>query len=164
MKIIISDIPLEGLELDFNSSVESGALLSPVRACLRIDKHGTEVEVKGELTAEAMLQCSRCLNEFQKSLSIPFDVVYHPMEELKGEDTHEVKSEELDTDFYSGDELDMDILIKEQIALNLPMKPLCAELCKGLCPGCGTDLNKAQCACNLEKTDPRFESLKKLLH
>ena len=164
MKIIISDIPLEGLELDFNSSVESGALLSPVRARLRIEKHGTEVEVKGDLTAEARLQCSRCLNEFQKSLSIPFDVVYHPMEELKGEETHEVKSEELDMDFYSGDELDMDILIKEQVELNLPMKPLCTELCKGLCPECGADLNATQCNCNLEKTDPRFEALKKLLH
>ncbi len=164
MKIIISDIPLEGLDLDFESSIETDALLTPVRARLRIEKHDTEVFVKGDLTAEAKLQCSRCLKEFQKYLSIPVEVVYHPVEELKEEDTHEIKSEELDMDFYSGDELDPEVLVKEQIELNLPMKPLCSESCKGLCPGCGADLNTVRCSCNLEKTDPRFAALKKLLN
>lgn len=164
MKIIISDIPLEGLELDFESSIEADALLTPVRARLRIEKHETEVFVKGDLTAKAKLQCGRCLKEFQKYLSIPVEAVYHPVEELKEEDTHEIKSEELDMDFYSGDELDLDILLKEQIELNLPMKPLCSESCKGLCPGCGADLNTVRCSCNLGKTDTRFAALKKLLH
>jgi uncharacterized protein len=164
MKIIISEIPLEGLELDFESSVESDAILTPVRARLRIEKHETEVFVKGDLTAEAKLQCGRCLKDFQKSLSIPVEAVYHPVDELKGEDTHEIKSEELDMDFYSGDELDLEVLLKEQIELNLPMKPLCSESCKGLCPECGTDLNTGRCSCNLEKTDPRFAALKKLIN
>lgn len=164
MKIIISDIPLEGLELDFESSIETDAFLTPVRARLRIEKHDTEVFVKGDLTAEAKLQCGRCLKEFQKYLSIPVEAVYHPVEELKEEDTHEIKSEELDMDFYSGDELDPEILVKEQIELNLPMKPLCSESCKGLCPGCGTDLNTDRCSCNPGKTDPRFAALKKLLN
>ena len=164
MKIIISDIPLEGLELDSESSVESDALLTPVRARLRIEKHETEVLVKGDLTAGVKFQCGRCLKDFQKSLSIPVEAVYHPVEELKEEDTHEIKSDELDMDFYSGDELDLDILLKEQIELNVPMKPLCSESCKGLCPGCGTDLNTGRCSCNLEKTDPRFAALKKLLN
>ena len=164
MKIIISDIPLEGLELDFESSIEADALLTPIRARLRIEKHEPEVFVKGDLTAEVTLQCGRCLKEFQKYLSIPVEVVYHPGEELKEEDTHEIKSEELDMDFYSGDELDLEVLLKEQIELNLPMKPLCSESCKGLCPGCGTDLNTVRCSCNLEKTDPRFVALKKLLN
>ncbi len=164
MKIIISDIPLEGLELDFESSIETDAFLTPVRARLRIEKHDTEVFVKGDLTAEAKLECGRCLKEFRKYLSIPVEAVYHPVEELKEEDTHEIKSEELDMDFYSGDELDPEILVKEQIELNLPMKPLCGESCKGLCPGCGADLNIDRCSCNPEKTDPRFAALKKLLN
>ena len=164
MKIIISDIPLEGLELDSESSVESDALLTPVRARLRIEKHETEVLVNGDLTAEAKFQCCRCLKDFQKSLSIPVEAVYHPVEELEEEDTHEIKSEELDMDFYSGDELDLDILLKEQIELNLPMKPLCGESCKGLCPECGTDLNTGRCSCKMEITDPRFAALKKLLN
>jgi uncharacterized protein len=164
MKIIISDIPLEGLELDSESSVESDALLTPVRARLRIEKHETEVLVKGDLTAHAKLQCGRCLKDFRKPLSVPVEAVYHPVDELKEEDKHEIKSEELDMDFYSGDELDLEVLIKEQIELNLPMKPLCSENCKGLCPGCGTDLNTGRCSCNPEKTDPRFAALKKLIN
>jgi uncharacterized protein len=164
MKIIIPDIPLEGLELDSESSVESDALLTPVRARLRIEKHETEVLVKGDLTAEANLQCGRCLKDFRKLLSIPIEAVYHPVEELREEDTHEIKSEELDMDFYSGDELDLDVLLKEQIELNLPMKPLCSENCKGLCPKCGTDLNTVRCSCKPDITDLRFAALKKLLN
>jgi len=164
MKIIISDIPLEGLEIDSESSVESDALLTPVRARLRIEKHETEVLVKGDLTAEAKLQCGRCLKDFLKLLSVPVEAVYHPVKELEEEDTHEIKSEELDLDFYSGDELDLDVLLQEQIELNLPMKPLCSENCKGLCPECGTDLNTGRCSCKLEITDPRFAALKKLLN
>jgi len=164
MKIIISDIPLEGLEIDSESSVESDALLTPVRARLRIEKHETEVLVKGDLTAEAKLQCGRCLKDFFKLLSVPVEAVYHPVKELEEEDTHEIKSEELDLDFYSGDELDLDVLLQEQIELNLPMKPLCSENCQGLCPECGTDLNTVRCSCKLEKTDPRFAALKKLLN
>ena len=53
------------------------------------------------------LQCSRCLKDFWSELSIPVDVVYHPVEELKGEDKHEIKAEELDMDFYSGEEMDL---------------------------------------------------------
>jgi uncharacterized protein len=44
------------------------------------------------------------------------------------------------------------------------MKPLCAELCRGICPVCGTDLNVDTCTCSLRKSDPRFEELKKLLN
>ena len=95
---------------------------------------------------------------------MPVNVVYHSVEELKDEaHLNEVKSEELDLDFYSGEELDLLDLIKEQIELNLPMKPLCDDACKGICPKCGTDLNVKSCTCSVKDIDPRFESLKKLI-
>ena len=71
MKIIISDIPLEGLELDFESSVESDALLTPVRARLRIEKHETEVLVKGDLTAEAKLAVRQVPERFSEITFYP---------------------------------------------------------------------------------------------
>jgi uncharacterized protein len=163
MKILISEIPEKGLDLELRETIENDIILSPVAAQLRLEKVGNEVVVKGNLRADIKLQCSRCLKEFCSGLSVPVDVVYHPVEELKGEDKHEVRGEELNMDFYSGEEMDLLAFMEEQLALNLPMKPLCAELCKGICPKCGTDLNVNSCTCNARVIDSRLEVLKKLL-
>ena len=164
MKIRIPDIPDEGLTLDIEESIDTNSVLSPVSARLRTEKAGAEIMVKGDLRAEIKLICSRCLKEYNGKLTIPVDVVYHPVEELKDEaHLNEVKSEELDLDFYSGEEIDLLDLVKEQVELNIPMKPLCDDACKGICPKCGTDLNIRSCTCSVKDIDPRFESLKKLL-
>jgi uncharacterized protein len=164
MKIRIPDIPKEGLDLELEEAIEIENVSTPIRARVRIEKLDTEVLVKGDLKAQLKFQCSRCLKDFHRDYSVPVDAVYHPVEELKEEEYHEVTSEELDTDFYRGEELDLLSLLKEQIMLVMPMKPLCAEACKGICPVCGTDLNVDTCACSFKKVDPRFEGLKKLLN
>lgn len=163
MKIIIPEIPKEGLDLEIQETIESDIISSRIKVHLKIEKHGSEITVKGDLTAEVKLQCSRCLEDFSEILSVPVDVVYHPVEDLKGEDNHEIKTGELDMDFYSGEEMELIDLLKEQLMLNIPMKPLCTDLCKGICPGCGADLNIDNCTCNIKNIDPRFEKLKKLL-
>ncbi len=163
MKITIPDIPKEGLDIEIQETIDAGFVSSPIRGTLRIEKIGPEVMVRGDMTAEVKLLCSRCLKEFYKVLSVMVDVVYHPVEELKGEEHHKVAAEELDMDFYSGDELDLHELLKEQIVLNVTMKPLCSDLCKGICPGCGADLNVDTCKCGAKNIDPRFAKLKKLL-
>ena len=163
MKIIIPDIPKEGIDVDIQETIISDGAPFAIHARLKVEKIGSEIMVKGNLKAEVELQCSRCLKKFAGDVSVPVDVVYHPVEELKGEDYHEIESEELDSDFYSGDELDLISLLKEQVALNIPMKPLCNDLCRGLCPNCGADLNESPCSCSMKNIDPRFEELKKLL-
>jgi uncharacterized protein len=164
MKIRIPDIPKEGLDLEIQETIDIETVSTPIRASIRIEKLGTEVLVKGDLKTELKFQCSRCLKDFYRDYAIPVNVVYHPVEELKEEEYHEVTNEELDTDFYRGEELDLLSLLKEQILLVMPMKPLCTELCRGICPVCGADLNVDTCACSLKKADPRFEGLKKLLN
>ncbi|MFH0932878.1 MAG: DUF177 domain-containing protein [Nitrospirota bacterium] len=163
MKVIISEIPDEGLDLDLQETVKFEDSLSPVQAHLRVTKVGTEVVVSGKIEAEVELQCSRCLKDFRIMLTIPLEAIYHPTEHLKGEDKHELKVDELDMGFYSKDDLDLLDLTKEQVMLNLPMKPLCNELCKGICLQCGADLNVGTCSCSTKEIDPRLEALKKLL-
>jgi uncharacterized protein len=69
----------------------------------------------------------------------------------------------METGFYRGDELDLTEVTKEQVLLGLPMKPLCSESCKGLCPACGADLNLGPCGCGGKAVDQRFQALEKLL-
>ena len=164
MKIIVSEIPEDGIELDLKDDIKSDvvSIVSPVKSVMRLVKIEDEVMVKGALTADVELQCSRCLNHFPTRISSQVDVVYHPVKEIVKSEQHELKSAELDTVFYSNDLIETDDLLREQLILNLPMKPLCSPDCKGFCPKCGADLNIAGCGCETKETDSRFEVLKQL--
>lgn len=161
MKIVIADIPDEGLHVNVEEDVdlEGISLLAPVTAGLALNKSGKEIIVSGELKSEMELQCSRCLKAFRRELKLPVEVVYHPLEEIVAE-RHELKDDEMDMGFYRGEELDLRELLNEQLLLNIQMKPLCREGCRGLCPRCGTDLNTGTCECRKKEADPRLEVLR----
>jgi uncharacterized protein len=164
MKIVIADIPDEGLTVDVEEklTLEEVSAVSPVTGTLQVNKSDREVIVAGKVTSELDLQCSRCLKGFRRPLDIPVNVVYHPVEEI-AEERHELKDDEMDMGFYRGQEIDLQELVREQVLLNLQMKPLCDENCKGICPNCGADLNAGACRCETRKIDPRLEVLKILL-
>ncbi len=164
MKIVIPDIPEEGLivELEENISIEGYSFSSPVKAQLAVNKTANEVMVTGSYSVELELECSRCLQGVKQAQEFPISVVYHPADEI-GSEKHGLHDDEMDMGFYSGEELELQELITEQILLNVQMKPLCKEECKGICPKCGIDLNHGTCACVQKEIDPRLEVLKKLL-
>lgn len=164
MKILITDISDEGLELDIEETFvsEEVSLASPARAHLGLAKAYSEIIITGSINAEVELECSRCLKKYKRFMNEPVHVVYHPLAEI-GTDRHELKDDEMDMGFYQGEELDLQELIREQVLLNIQMKPLCDENCKGICPQCGTDLNINTCDCDTKKIDSRLEVLKKLL-
>ncbi len=62
--------------------------------------------------------------------------------------------------YYENGILKLDEYILEQVIVSLPIKTLCDDNCKGLCPKCGADLNKEKCDCVHENIDPRLEKLK----
>jgi uncharacterized protein len=75
----------------------------------------------------------------------------------------ELGPDDLELDFYQGDTLDVVRLLRSETDLALPMKPLCRQECKGLCPHCGTNLNTEQCQCQTAWEDPRLAGLKALI-
>jgi uncharacterized protein len=164
MKIIISEIPDNGLDIEVNETLAFDAGSFPVQAQLKIKKVGTEIVINGNILTAVELQCSRCLKDFKRKFSFPFEAIFHPIEQLKEEEKHELDVEELDMGFYAKDELDLFDIIKEQVMLNLPMKALCNDFCKGICLRCGADLNAGDCSCSKKDIDPRLVSLKKFLN
>ena len=74
----------------------------------------------------------------------------------------ELSSDDLETAVYCGSTIDLAGIILEQLVVNLPIKPLCSDGCKGLCPKCGANRNTETCGCVDDDVDPRFEILKKL--
>jgi uncharacterized protein len=164
--INIGEIPEEGLTLSYEEdpiSLEEGTKIEgKIGVFLDILRIDNTVSISGEIKATLGQRCSRCLKEFSNPLSSTFRVNYVPIKQIKKEGEYELKRDDLDTNFYSGDRLDLTELIKEQILLSLPMQPLCSKECKGLCLKCGKDLNEESCTCDIKEIDPRLAILKKL--
>ena len=136
-------------------------VVSPVVLSFDVDRQETgRYRVAGRLTGEIELACSRCLEPFRMPVAADFDLRYVPHVENTGDDEKEVEEDDLSTAFYENDAIDLGHLIMEQLQLALPMKPLCREDCKGLCPACGTNWNAGTCDCNVKWEDPRLAALK----
>lgn len=165
MKIDVFDIPDEGLDLELEETVEieNLTLPKPCKLVVRVEKRGSEVFVKGILSGDVELCCSRCLKSFILPIKSLFSITYHPVEQLNRDELVELKSDEMDVDFYREGFIDTLSIVRDQILLNIPMKPLCSESCKGLCPICGNDLNEFECGCETKEIDPRFAVLQSLL-
>jgi uncharacterized protein len=137
---------------------------APVELVMDVAKLGTDAfEVTGWVKSRLELACSRCLEPFEIPVDASFELRYVPQSENAGEDEREIEEDDLTTAFYKDGVLDIGDLVREQVQLVLPMKPLCSDACRGLCPECGTNLNRSECGCAPAWEDPRLAPLKSLL-
>ncbi|MDF2838621.1 MAG: hypothetical protein K0S60_324, partial [Evtepia sp.] len=109
--------------------------------------------LEGEITAELELVCDRCMKHFRKEKRVPLHFLL--AQELAGEEEDEII-------LLDGEELDIGDLAFTTFILDMDTKNLCSEDCKGLCPGCGANLNEEACRCKPE-VDPRWATLSQLL-
>jgi len=170
MFVDITRIPVEGLDVRFHeaenflgSSGEAIRLLQPVEATLHFLRTPAEVWVRGRVSSVLQLNCSRCSEPFSFPVHEDFAVRYRGPFTGGAEEEHALDVEELDVDFLHEDLINVDELIRENILLALPVKPLCHEGCRGLCPQCGMNLNEGTCRCPSGSSDPRWRSLERLL-
>ena len=140
--------------------------LNPIKTRLRAYRIGDIVEVEGYFETEVRLACSRCLTEFETSIASHFTLTYmqeNPdrQNKLPDEDV-ELKPDEIGLIPFSGDEINLMEGIQEQVVIAFPLKPLCRDKCKGLCPKCGAILNQSDCGCDTSAFNTSFSVLKNL--
>jgi len=164
----INDLPEEGREFTLDDQAlwadgwrEFHMDISPARplsATFRVTPQGRGVLVSGALTGSVSVPCDRCTAPTE----LPIDQRFDQFEEepQKGEDSLEQSLLRRD---FGRLELDAGSLLWEEFLLALPVKPLCTEECKGLCPNCGKDLNAGPCACAQTGQDQRFAALQNLV-
>lgn len=137
MKIFVDEISEGGIEL--TEDIQPGALLidteaisfiSPIEVKANVLKSGNEIFIDMSLQAPVEYTCGKCLSRFQDTLKKRFKVI----REAKPQGVVELDDE-----------------IRQEIILDYPMKIICRDDCKGLCPNCGQNLNIAECECNNEK-------------
>ncbi len=120
------------------------------------------IRVTGRVTAPLALGCSRCLADFTSFVDTSFTIFFRKESAIapSAEDELELGEMDLLSSSYAGDEIDLTHEIEEQIAMEIPLKPLCSDTCKGLCHECGADLNVSSCSCSKEPATLTFSALK----
>ncbi len=153
----------------------------PVELVMTIRKDDDLFRLVGQIRGALEMACSRCLEPFTFTLDPSFDLRYLPQhlnmsgggaddeddaDDRKAHDEDEgvpgggeVGGDDLTTSFYRDDRIDLLQLVREQMFLAIPMKPLHSDACKGLCPNCGVNLNETTCECRTEWVDPRLAPL-----
>jgi uncharacterized protein len=137
-------------------------VVAPVTLGFDVFKDKEQFRLDGAVKTLLELPCSRCLEPFRCPVDAHFELHYRPLAQNTGEGEREIREEDFSAAFYENDEIDLGELMREQFYLALPMKPLCTAECLGLCPSCGTNLNRGTCDCRREWEDPRFAALKAL--
>ena len=139
-------------------------IVAPVELDFDVHKDKERFRLTGTVRSELELPCSRCLEPFRLPVDGTFDQRFLPATEMAADgEEREVQDEDVDLSYYRDDQIDLNELLREQFYLALPMKPLCTEGCKGLCPQCGTNLNTGTCDCAAGWEDPRLAPLKGLV-
>jgi uncharacterized protein len=135
--------------------------IEKVRLNLQVQKSGEEYFCQGKISARVNLECARCLKDYDQDVTAETDFIIRGDEPPT--DSRGARDDE-DYVLLQRDDLQADVspMVRQAIILVLPMKPLCSEQCRGLCPECGANLNDGECGCKRERIDPRWEGLKDL--
>jgi uncharacterized protein len=149
----------------FDPPDEDYRVVEPVELSMDVMKAGRDAfRVTGRLKTRLELECGRCVELFRIPLAADFELQYVPATENTGDSEREIADDDLTVSFYRDGILDIGELLREQFQLALPMKPLCSDGCRGLCPECGANLNRTECGCAPKWEDPRLAPLKGLLN
>ena len=158
--IRISEIPRDGLDVPARRGkawiprILEGMDPSPLKTCrllsagLVLTMEGRDLLADGSFVAEGDASCDRCTEAFKVVLEKEFHTVLVPSErEPAGSAKVELHEGDLEIGFYDGAGVEVNDIFWEQVALALPVKVLCAEGCRGICPECGGNRNLKDCGC-----------------
>lgn len=144
------------IELDYPSiQLEEDVILSPLKGAFQAIRNSKGIYITGELYSKIDAECARCLEPVTLDITFQLDDLFYypPQTAPQGE-------------FSVGEDgfLDLAPLVRQLSLLEIPMQPICRPDCKGLCTNCGQNLNIAECHCEVDEIDPRFNVLRSLLN
>jgi len=139
-------------------SMEGGRLVSPLAVSLDAVRTGDEIYLTGRASVRAFFECARCLDEFPCVIEGPIQAVVMIGDEASGSGEDE---EGVVRVARGAKSLDLADLVRTELLVRVPLKPLCKTGCRGLCPKCGANLNKGTCSCETGNHDSRWDALKR---
>lgn len=139
-----------------NEDIDGFKIIEPIQYKGEIYKVEGSYLINVDINYKYQARCDRCYKTTVKEINTSLSG------RLEDNEKHLEENEEMEDDiiYYNKGVLYLDEYILMEVASSLPMKTLCDETCKGLCTGCGIDLNNESCTCLDDYIDPRFEQLK----
>ncbi len=171
VKIYIPDLKQKNQETaNYNFDTELSQIIKdyPAGSMLKLSvsasASGDKIMIKGCFQVTSGEECSRCLEPFVNVVEAGFSEVFTVLKSYSEKNRDSLASETANDLTVTGDYLYLDEYIRQQIILAQNLSPVCKTDCKGLCPECGADLNKAPCSCSRDKKiiDVRLLKLKDL--
>lgn len=157
-RFFMGDEPEKIVEYSFDmSTVEIDGFkpfVTPVLVRAVLKSLGDSVQLEAYLDFDYSMPCNRCMEEVTTHRDM--HVSHRIVKELNDDDD--------DSYILVKDSLDLDELFYSDILLENPVKYLCSEDCRGICPVCGINLNVNTCDCSKAQVDPRLEVLSALLN
>ena len=157
-------------ESDFKikEPIDDLRLSKPIKAHLTLMrlKEGISVKIEDMETA-CDTACVKCLYKFSSGIKVPYAERVYYMEKPQSFDVEADQPDIFMVDLKQN-EIDLTEMIRQEILLHFEPYQVCSKGRKGLCPKCGTNLNKKKCKCKIEKPDPEgtykpFKNLKDLI-
>lgn len=157
-----SELTLEATPEELDLRLDLASLRGNVVYKLTARRVEDEVFLDGTLNFQTNFACARCLEEFVQAYQLPLHLVIQLVtdESIIHEEAEETEGFVVCPESLSTFCLDQQV--RDSIALEVPMKPLCRGDCRGLCTHCGANLNEGDCGCKRAETDPRWDGLRKL--
>ena len=155
-------------EIDMTlKDVEGMTLTAPIRGKMTVSSTGLVLLLEGAVDTEVEQVCFRCGIVYRQPVHAEFQedfVVRPPQAPGQGPRVQE-DDEAPDTRLFIAGTLDLNLdeLLRQSILLALPLKPLCADDCLGLCPRCGSRLSDGPCTCSSAESTSQLTDLQRLL-
>ena len=149
---------------EYNTLVPSGALdlayeeaefIKPLSCSVGVFRQGGDnLYVTTDVATTILVECRRCIDTFEVDITTTLDLLFSI-----GNVSLEPDAD--DERYYDGEILDISEDVRRALILEIPTWSLCSEVCQGLCPECGTDLNMTECSCEItdEPSLPAANSL-----
>ncbi len=174
--VSVNDIPPEGLRATTQWSIgtverllseaapDISSVCTPLELVLSFAPSQAKIVLEGACRGGFELMCVRCLEAFPFDVDAAFQYVLWPQSSERIAKEKHLHHDELEIVYFEGDHIDLPPLAREQLFLNFPQHPHCSEKCRGLCPACGTNLNKNQCSCGAagDNAESPFSILQRL--
>ncbi|MEM7244350.1 MAG: DUF177 domain-containing protein [Acidobacteriota bacterium] len=173
MLIALADLTEEVHELSGQVSLADGdvpgpslrregvALPRPFEVAVRARRKGDVIHVEGNLQGQVDVSCSRCLGSQEHSVDLGFELRFAEEPEALGGEVPETEdgtclsAEDLDLSYLAtgATALSVSEIVREQVLLDLPVRVLCDDHCRGLCSHCGANRNRDACRCEEEQAE-----------
>jgi uncharacterized protein len=135
-----------------------------VDADLLLTVEGGDLWIEGSFEAQGESVCDRCSDPVTLRLGKAFQTILTPKSRDRAPVASvELHEEDLDVGYYDGTGIETNDILWEQVALELPLKVVCTEACRGVCPVCGKNRNLEECSCVVGEAKGPFEILKNLI-